>query len=209
MGFRKELCNKAYPLHSRLRLFAATVSSTLLYGSSAWTLNAERERHLRVTERKMLRKIVGVSQRQNDVVISNSGSSSEEGEDRSSTPTENDEEDIQVGESWAEWISRSTSIAEAAQKKAGIKDWVVEHRRRLWRFAGHTARRTDGRWNAKLLTWTPENGYRANWRPNLRWSDPLDKFWLAKGKAVGSWITEAQNRDQWYQLEEEFTLFCK
>ena len=41
--FRKELCNKAYPLHSRLRLFAATVSSTLLYGSSAWTLNAERE----------------------------------------------------------------------------------------------------------------------------------------------------------------------
>ena len=58
--FKSELCNRHYLLQSRLKLFDAVVSSTVLYGSGAWTLTAAREQKLNAAMRKMLRKIVGV-----------------------------------------------------------------------------------------------------------------------------------------------------
>ena len=109
------------------------------------------------------------------------------------------EEDNLEWEPWVDFIQRSTRIAESVMKKANISDWVVEHRRKLWRFAGHTARRTDGRWNHELLLWTPPRGFRYNWRPELRWADPLDRFW--KGS---DWTLAAKDRTKWAAMEEVF-----
>ena len=50
----------------------------------------------------------------------------EEAENCDMTEDEEDEE-----ESWVDWIKRSTSMAVAAAKKAGVVDWVEEQRRRL------------------------------------------------------------------------------
>jgi hypothetical protein len=49
MSHKAELCSKHYPLKHRLRIFQATVSATLLYGSGAWTSTASLEGKLRTT----------------------------------------------------------------------------------------------------------------------------------------------------------------
>eukprot|EP00959_Pyramimonas_sp_CCMP1952_P336415 7044414-Pyramimonas_sp.AAC.1 len=43
---------------SRFRLFDAVVTSTVLYGSGAWTMTAARETTLQTELRNMLRKVV-------------------------------------------------------------------------------------------------------------------------------------------------------
>ena len=54
MAHKRELCGSHYSLRDRLRLFGATITSSVLYGSSTWAMTAERERKLRTTQRKML-----------------------------------------------------------------------------------------------------------------------------------------------------------
>ena len=58
MSLKAELCNRHFPLSQRLRLFGATVSQTLLYGSGTWTLHDGSTRKLRTAQRKMLRSMV-------------------------------------------------------------------------------------------------------------------------------------------------------
>ena len=92
-------------------------------------------------------------------------------------------------------------------RKARVPDWVEEQRRRYFRFAGHTARREDGRWNTKLLDWTPF-GARLPWRPTRRWGDSITKFFIEVEKKGGDWITEAFDRSKWGKLEEVFVKFA-
>ena len=51
---QKELCNKAFPLMHRIRLFEATVTASSLYGCVSWTMTPKRERTLKTTQRRML-----------------------------------------------------------------------------------------------------------------------------------------------------------
>ena len=99
--YKDELCGRHYPLRSRLRLFDAVVSATVLYGSGTWTMTVERTHLLQTTLRKMLRKIVGTPRRY-----------------LSDSPGDN------VVETWFEWIGRATAIAEKEAKKAGMDTWV-------------------------------------------------------------------------------------
>ena len=57
--FKTELCDKTYSLTKRLKLSNAVVTPMVLYGSSSWTMTCERERTLRIAQRKMLRNIIG------------------------------------------------------------------------------------------------------------------------------------------------------
>lgn len=57
--FKHEFSCKHYPLRHRIKLFDATVSATVLYGSGAWTMTKDREQRLRTNMRKMLRKMLG------------------------------------------------------------------------------------------------------------------------------------------------------
>eukprot|EP00973_Karenia_brevis_P022706 3125287-Karenia_brevis.AAC.1 len=62
--YRQELTSKTYPLKERLRLFDATITATVLYGSASWTLTQDSEMLLERTQRRMLRLIIGTTRRQ-------------------------------------------------------------------------------------------------------------------------------------------------
>ena len=51
------LCNKAYPLTQRLRLFDTTITPTILYGAGSWTMTSPLEHRLKKVQRQMLHSI--------------------------------------------------------------------------------------------------------------------------------------------------------
>ncbi|CAH2207571.1 jg12303 [Pararge aegeria aegeria] len=57
-----------------------------------------------------------------------------------------------------------------------------------WQWAGHIARRSDGRWGSKLLEWQPRTGKRSVVRPPTRWTDDIKRI------AGSRWIQADQNR---------------
>ncbi|CAH2233327.1 jg6241 [Pararge aegeria aegeria] len=52
-------------------------------------------------------------------------------------------------------IRRRNRVTDIAQRVAKLK----------WKWAGHIARRTDGRWGLKVLEWRPRNGKHSVGRP--------------------------------------------
>ncbi|CAH2244701.1 jg1356 [Pararge aegeria aegeria] len=55
-----------------------------------------------------------------------------------------------------EEIRRRTRVTDIAQRVAKLK----------WKWAGHIARRTDGRWGSKVLEWRHRTGKRSvGWPP--------------------------------------------
>eukprot|EP00973_Karenia_brevis_P019994 2744639-Karenia_brevis.AAC.1 len=108
-------------------------------------------------------------------------------------------------ENWIDWIRRTTSIAEGHLHKIVLDDWVHAARRRKFKFAGHVARREDGRWSTQVSTWIPETGYRQIGRPKRRWRDVLDTFFQRLwGVTIGFWQVPAQDRERWKRLERTF-----
>ena len=94
----------------------------------------------------------------------------------------------------------------------GMKDWVVEQRRQKWTWAGHVARRLDGRWTNKLLHWIPA-GARKRGRPYLRWGDVITNFWRhvcgSEEMGIAFWSEVAETRDVSDGLENDFLNFCE
>ncbi len=110
MTYRNELCGSHYSLAHRLRLFDATVTPTVLYGSSCWTMTLERERRLQTAQRKMLRRILGLGRRK----LENDANEHESTDAESSTSSDaagvedsEEEEQVFVEESWIVWLERT------------------------------------------------------------------------------------------------------
>lgn len=141
---RESLCGKHYPLRSRLRLFDAAVSSTVLYGSGAWTMTADRERMLKTTYRQMLRKILGTPRKILDGSL----------------------------EMWVDWVQRATHAAEHQMEKSGFLDWVTSQRKRKVSLFERTRSSSVEKWSSKILQWEP-CGVRSVGRPYKRWSDDI------------------------------------
>jgi hypothetical protein len=59
-SMRQLLLNHTYSLKKRLKLFASTVSGTILWAAESWTPRAAELEKLRVTQNAMLRKIVNI-----------------------------------------------------------------------------------------------------------------------------------------------------
>ena len=79
-------------------------------------------------------------------------------------------------EDWVEYIRRATHRCEELATVHGATDWIELQRKRKLKLAGQTARRTDGRWNKRLLDWTPwfrTVPRRDVGRPKKRWDDDL------------------------------------
>eukprot|EP00973_Karenia_brevis_P032973 4551307-Karenia_brevis.AAC.1 len=120
-----------------------------------------------------------------------------------------DEQEESALESWKDWVIRTTHTAEEAAKLAGVKDWVSEQARRKWTLAGHIARRTDGRWSHRVLTYRPVGGTRAQGHPCRRWEDELDEFVSQKMQLPqGFWKSIAAQRERWASFTEEFVQMC-
>lgn len=83
-------------------------------------------------------------------------------------------------------IRRRSKVTDIAQRIAWLK----------WQWAGHIARRTDGRWGGKVLEWRPRAGGRSRGRPPTRWTDDLVKV------AGVHWMRVAQDRSVWRTLGE-------
>eukprot|EP00973_Karenia_brevis_P054620 7591737-Karenia_brevis.AAC.1 len=102
-------------------------------------------------------------------------------------------------------MSRITQLVETQWENVIPDDWVRAQRRRKWRLAGHVARRDDHRWSTLVAQWTPEEGYRDQGHPRMRWADALDSFFRRKyGTSKGFWFCVAQDREKWRALENEF-----
>ena len=158
-----------------------------------------RERMLRKTQRQMLRAMtrIGRQTKEQDVSTDSEGSFDANPEDDTGM------EDEELLEPFVDWLRRATHISEELAKKEGVQDWTAGQRARKWRLAGHTARRSDGRWSSKLLFWTPA-GSRNRGRPVTRWGDELCSF-VSRVYGDGTdWRAIAQDRETWKALEEDF-----
>jgi hypothetical protein len=184
------LTDKYYSLFQRLRLFDAVVTPTMLYGSGSWVMSTVRAQKIRTTQRKMLRAILGKGRRVKEA-----------SEDSSEAMTE-ELEDGEELENWVQWIRRVTHDALESMKKVGINDWVSEQRRRVWRWAGHVARRTDGHWTRKVMMWTPD-GQRSRGHPKQRWEDILMEY-AERQFGHNRWYEVARSRELWHRWEEAF-----
>ncbi|CAH2237352.1 jg12066 [Pararge aegeria aegeria] len=85
-----------------------------------------------------------------------------------------------------EEIRRRTRVTDIAQRVAKLK----------WQWAGHIARRTDGRWGLKVLEWRPRAGKRSVGRPQTRWTDDIRRV------AGSRWRQAAQDRALWNSLQK-------
>ena len=104
-------------------------------------------------------------------------------------------------EDWIEFIVRTTAEAGTGMRDLGYADWVVQSRKRKWRFAGKAARSVDGRWTSRLLDWQPFfrcTPKRAVGRPRCRWADSIVAV------AGGDWVGAAGNEQLWNELEPAF-----
>lgn len=87
-------------------------------------------------------------------------------------------------------IRKCTKIIDAVELACKLK----------WRWAGHVARATDGRWSKKVLHWYPRDAPRNRGRPRCRWCDDIVAV------AGPTWSRIAQDREEWRKMEEAFTL---
>ena len=102
-------------------------------------------------------------------------------------------------ESWVEYMKRSAETVDDFVVDHSMRDWVVEYRRVKWRVTGELARKIDGRWSTRTLSWRPFCGAgRKQGRPKTRRSDDFEKL------AGGAWDELASDKDLWSTLEEGF-----
>lgn len=85
-------------------------------------------------------------------------------------------------------IRKMSKVIDVVGKSASLK----------WRWAGHVARREDGRWTKKIVQWRPRQHPRTRGRPPTRWRDDII------AKAGSRWMTIAENRQHWKQMEEAY-----
>ena len=87
-----------------------------------------------------------------------------------------------------EEIRRRTKVTDIAHRISKLK----------WQWAGHIARRADGRWGRKVLEWRPRTSKRSVGRPPTRWTDDLMKV------AGRRWMQVASNRYMWRSKGEAY-----
>ncbi|KAJ2938424.1 hypothetical protein O0L34_g12865 [Tuta absoluta] len=88
-----------------------------------------------------------------------------------------------------EEIRRRTRVVDVGKRITKLK----------WAWAGHLARRDDGRWTKAVMEWRPRITKRPVGRPPARWTDDLATI------AGKQWMREAQDRRRWREKEEAYT----
>ena len=96
---------------------------------------------------------------------------------------------------------RVTHNMETLLTRYNLEDWVVNHRRRKWRFAGRVARCADARWSKRMLTWIPVLAAgRGAGHPHTRWDDCIVRL------AGGDWPKHARDENLWSLLSEAYVF---
>ena len=111
-------------------------------------------------------------------------------------------------ETLVEWIQRARGIAEATARSCRVSNWVESQRLKMWQWAGHVARRDDGRWSKKVLLWEPTDGQRPRGHPPRRWADRLDQYVNEQmGLHKGEWMMLPDDRKGWSSWADGFKKF--
>ena len=126
-----------------LNCFNGVVTPTVLYGSAAWTMNAERVRLLRTNQRRMLRWMLGgfwhgIARIAGEEIGNPTDSGDEVEDEQVDEPAHDENDEVGETETWIDWLRRRTRIAEDTIKALRLDDWVQA--------VGHQVRREDGRW---------------------------------------------------------------
>ncbi|PZC82838.1 hypothetical protein B5X24_HaOG209623 [Helicoverpa armigera] len=87
-----------------------------------------------------------------------------------------------------EEIRRRTKVTDIAHRISKLK----------WQWAGHIARRANGRWGRKVLEWRPHTSKRSVGRPPTRWTDDFIKV------AGRRWMQVASNTYLWRSKGEAY-----
>src|SRR5215469_15181706 len=77
------------------------------------------------------------------------------------------------------------------REQTKLEDVILHTKRSKCRWAGHMARRKDGRWTRRLTLWRPRSGCRRRGGPNTRWEDEL------RAATEGRWRRRARKREEW------------
>ncbi|CAG9124695.1 unnamed protein product [Plutella xylostella] len=64
---------------------------------------------------------------------------------------------------------------EEIRRRTKVTDMAYQVSKLKCQWAGHIARRTDGRWSRRVLEWRPRTGKRSVRRPSTRWTDDIVK----------------------------------
>jgi hypothetical protein len=185
-------------LKQRLKLFEATVTPTVLYGSASWTLTRDLENKVKKSQRRMLRIILGAGRRH----VPMDGVPQEE--------SQKDPANFEL-EPWDAWLRRTARYMEEQLESAHLRDWVSQIRSRKWRWCSKVVRQTDNRWTSTLLSWDPtcvsQRGRRQG-RPVTRWADDIQKF-LATAydcsvEGGDDWMHIASNNEEWRAMEADY-----
>ena len=170
---KDELIDKRIPLKTRLKLFDATVSASLLYGCETWVLKADQERRLKATQRKMVRMILHAKRRKQMTAESFVEPGSEE--------TQNISEDVM--EPWPEFFKRTAEQVQEQCQRAGILEWTVKWRRRKWTWIQRLFTTAKHKWSSVATIWQPEVHSASSTRrkqeqafPKKRWEDDIKEF---------------------------------
>ena len=144
--FKAELTDQKVPLRLRMKLFAAVVTPSILYGSSSWAVTESRQKLLRTTQTKMIRCILR-------------------------TPRKVDI--LGQLEAWPEWVQRATHLARERMQAYGVQDWALIQQERKSSWHSKVKNMDNERWAKKTMQWEPK-GFRSQGRPRTRWT-PDDK----------------------------------
>ena len=135
----------------------------------------------------------------NDDVDSNHELTTDEGHE---TIEEHNDVDDEM-EPWCEWLRRATHEAEEKLQSIGVEDWVVQQRRRKWRWTHRIATQEENRWSRLVLYWQPYSGVgRTQGHPCTRLTDQLEDF------SGGDWKKHAEDEVSWSIYEDAFVHHC-
>ena len=177
---KADLTNDKLPIGLRLKLFNATVTPTMLYGSGSWVLTEQMRSDIRTQQRKMLRCIAKCHK---------------------SFP-----KSTHSIEDYVEWIQAATEKTDNLMKQFKVQDWIEEQRRRKWKWAEKVASRSDERWTQEIAKWNPDE-IKIRGRPKTRWSDEINKYLAGVIRTVhrgSDWIKVAADSKLWRSYEEDF-----
>ena len=188
MEHQQELTGKHYSLNSRLKLFDAVITPTVLYGSECWTTTKHLEDILRTTQRKMLRIILGRGRRRIEPQTHDDETSGEDVQSSAAEeemPEAQESVDEQEMEPFVDWIRRVIHEAESRLEGLKIKTWVEAARTRKWHWAAKVlCSQGDNRWSRIACEWDRrvhrDIGRRTARRkaaePRKRWLDDITKI---------------------------------
>ena len=151
---KEVLCNKAYGIRQRVKLFDKLDTPSVLYGSGCWVVPAESTAMLQKAQRRMLRSMFQYGRKSSQNSSHNHCASSSSESSQEILP-EVDGEEL---EPWHTWLQRVTHEIEHQMDKVGVVSLVEAQRNKYFRWAGHVARYTDGRWTSTVERRAPEGG---------------------------------------------------